>query len=168
MLHEAREEPVGPHGRILQFPANQVRSQSFPRSRFQGYAYYIEREWTHQNHAKVPATSLTLETEMQLQKDMRQYFKSHMKSCSSSESLWSLPSQQPEECSEDLSPDESYSDFEDYAVTMMNYQSNSADLHPKTLSDAKYLSLQIGRRGNQLCNTIFKFNSFPGKFVLSK
>ena len=168
MLHEVdREEPVGPHDHIFsQCPANQVGSQSFPRI------------------SKVPATNLTnkrltnLETVVnKMQKDMWQYFKSHrgVESCSSCESLSSLPSQQPEDCCEDLnnlSPGESYSDFEDYMETMMNYQSNPADSHPQTLSDAKYLSLKIGRRGNPnlSCNTIFnyKFNSLPGKFVLSK
>ena len=178
MLRKAEgEEQIGPHDHIFsQFSANQVRSQSFPRSRSQVYAAYlrldtqhIEEEWIHQNHPKAPVTSLTnkwlasLETvDNKIQKDMRLLacLKSHVKSSSSE----SLLSQQPEECCEDLdnlSPDESSSDFEDYVETMINYQSNPADFHPQTLSDAKHLSLKIGRNG--IFN--YKFNSLPGKFT---
>lgn len=118
MLYEAREEPVGQH-HISQSPASlasEVRSQSFPRSRFQGSGAYSRFDTQHiamidQNHAKVPVTKNWLETAFnKMQKDI-QYLKSHVKFCGSSESL---PSQHPEECSEDcnnLSPGECSSDL---------------------------------------------------------
>ena len=195
MLREAREEPVGPHMHghtVSQVPslAKQARSQTFPR-RHQGSnsacsdtPHIAEREWLHQNqfdHQQIKlATRETrlanLETAInKIQKDM-QYVKSHVNFCSSSESLSSLSSQQPQECCEDcnnLSAPESYSDFEDFedfvGTVPISYQSDldfQSDF--QALSDAKYLSLQRVGRGNQLYNSIFKFNSLPGKFVLSK